>query len=490
MSEPPAVSVDWLVARPGLGLRVRAGEAGLRREIRWAHCIELPDPAPWLRGGELVLTTGLRLPRSAAGQRRYVGQLDGAGVSALALGTGLTHQRVPAAMIEAADGLGLPLLEVPYETPFEALTTAVLERLAERRYSLLTWASAVQARMTRAAVRGGSPAVVRELATATGGRALLLAADRSVVAAHPAGEPAAEVLRGWLAGWGTASLAEAGPEGAVTVDAVRVGRRVHAHLALSTDRPLTQVERVLFGHAVSLIALGHELPDRDADRLRRLDATVVGLCTGAAPAGEAVAEHLAAAGLGDIRVLVAAPAAAAERALRAADAPVLVRVEGDGIVAIVGADHSIGPLGPAVRAGLSRAHPPAEGAAALAEARTAAEVARARRRPLVAFEELAGAALLAEPASREVLVRVAAVRLDPLRAYDREHRTDLVGSLRVFLEHHGQWESAAASLGVHRHTLRSRIARITEVLGGDLDDAHVRAELLLGLTAWADPDQR
>ena len=46
---------------------------------------------------------------------------------------------------------------------------------------------------------------------------------------------------------------------------------------------------------------------------------------------------------------------------------------------------------------------------------------------------------------------------------------------------HGQWDTAAADLGVHRHTLRYRMRRVEELLGRSLDDADLRAELWLAL---------
>ena len=59
-----ALTVGWLLSQAGLRLTLAAGSAGVDREIRWAHAIELGDPTPWLSGGELVLTTGMRLPRA------------------------------------------------------------------------------------------------------------------------------------------------------------------------------------------------------------------------------------------------------------------------------------------------------------------------------------------------------------------------------------------------------------------------------------------
>ncbi|MFH8475928.1 PucR family transcriptional regulator ligand-binding domain-containing protein [Streptomyces sp. NPDC018000] len=128
------VSLTWLTRRRELGLTVLAGRSALDREVVWAHSIELADPTPWLSGGELLLTTGLRLPGTPAGQRAYVARLAGAGVAAVAFGTGLSHAQVPAAVVAAAEEAGLPLLEVPLPTPFVAITKAVMERLAEQSY--------------------------------------------------------------------------------------------------------------------------------------------------------------------------------------------------------------------------------------------------------------------------------------------------------------------------------------------------------------------
>lgn len=95
--------------------------------------------------------------------------------------------------------------------------------------------------------------------------------------------------------------------------------------------------------------------------------------------------------------------------------------------------------------------------------------------------------LTATPETRKILATLAETLLAPLAAHDTAHGTDLLHSLRAFLEHNGQWEAASAALGVHRHTLRSRVERVRSLLGADLDSAHVRAELLLASSAWQEP---
>ena len=44
-----------------LDVELLAGEAQLDTPVRWVHISELPDPTPWLSGGELLLTTGMAL---------------------------------------------------------------------------------------------------------------------------------------------------------------------------------------------------------------------------------------------------------------------------------------------------------------------------------------------------------------------------------------------------------------------------------------------
>jgi DNA-binding PucR family transcriptional regulator len=89
--------------------------------VRWVHISELLDPTPWLSGGELLLTTGLALDGPER-RREYIATPADHGLAGLGLGTGFTHDTVPAALVEAAAERGLPLFEVPYEVPFIALT--------------------------------------------------------------------------------------------------------------------------------------------------------------------------------------------------------------------------------------------------------------------------------------------------------------------------------------------------------------------------------
>ena len=118
-----------------LKLPVRAGEDGLDLPVRWVHISELPDPTPWLSGGELLLTTGMQL-EGAESQRNFVDRLAEHQLAGLGIGTGFRHQSVPKPLIETAAERAFPIFEVPYEVPFIAITEAAFTRLVNEQYAV------------------------------------------------------------------------------------------------------------------------------------------------------------------------------------------------------------------------------------------------------------------------------------------------------------------------------------------------------------------
>ncbi|MBA6437651.1 PucR family transcriptional regulator [Streptomyces sp. GMR22] len=134
--------------------------------------------------------------------------------------------------------------------------------------------------------------------------------------------------------------------------------------------------------------------------------------------------------------------------------------------------------------GLSAPAGPIAAAAAYRQAEQALSVARRRGRMLVEHEQMAAGSVL--PLLADDAVRAFADgMLRALHEHDATGRGDLVASLRAWLARHGQWDAAAADLGVHRHTLRYRMRRVEEILGRSLDDPDVRMELWLALKATA-----
>jgi purine catabolism regulator len=128
------LTVESLVSE--LDLTLATGEEKANTAVRWVHSTELVDPTPWLRGGELLLTTGLQLTNAKL-QREFVELLAEREIAGLGFGTGFVHKKLPAAILNTARKRDFPLFEVPYELPFIAVTERVFAQLLNERYELL-----------------------------------------------------------------------------------------------------------------------------------------------------------------------------------------------------------------------------------------------------------------------------------------------------------------------------------------------------------------
>ena len=88
------------------------------------------------------------------------------GLAGLGFGMGFAHERVPEALVEAAAERDFPLVEIPYDTPFIAVTEKAFARLVNEQYALLQRSIAVQERLQRIVLsERGLDAIAAALAT-------------------------------------------------------------------------------------------------------------------------------------------------------------------------------------------------------------------------------------------------------------------------------------------------------------------------------------
>ncbi|MEU6743878.1 PucR family transcriptional regulator [Streptosporangium sandarakinum] len=480
-----APTLRTVVRRLPLRLGVLAGHDGLDRPVSWVAVSELEDPTPFLEGGELVLTTGMRL--DAGNAAPYVARLVGKGVTGLGLGVGLGHETVPAELVAAAARAGLPLVEVPRDTPFVAISKLVSDLIAAEQYDEISRAFAAQGRLTRAALRPEGPrAVIDRLARELGGWAVLL--DESGAVRHATGRGASRVaalrpelerLRKAPGGGAPASLSLSTPGEYVVVQPLGA-RRVRGFFAVGLERPFTPVAHTVVNAAGSLLTLAVEHGREHLAAERRVRSAVLGLLlAGQARAGVEALERLG-DGLPDGPLTVLCAAGDAEAALEAAGSEFAAPLDGRTVVVVAGdraeevaaalAEH--GPVGIGAPVALDDLR------AGLDQADQALAAARRGSAGVMRFADLAGQGLLAllDP---EASAAFATALLAPLREYGS--RADLLESLRAYLACNGHWDAAAQRLGVHRHTLRYRMRRVAELLGRDLDDPAARAELWVAL---------
>ncbi|MGW1003894.1 PucR family transcriptional regulator [Streptomyces sp. NPDC002520] len=527
------VTLASLVHHSALKLTVRAGEDRLDVPVRWAHVSELADPVPYMEGGELLLITALKLDaEDPEAMRRYVKRLVGAGVVGLGFAVGVNYEEIPEALVDAAEQEGLPLLEVPRRTPFLAISKAVSAAIAADQYRAVTAGFAAQRELTRQALNAGPEGLLTALASQVDGWAALYDASGAVVATAPdwAGRRAArltaevERLRERPA---PASSVVGGPdhEDRVELHSLGTGRRPRAALAVGTAAALGTAERYALHSAIALLTLTTERSRSLHEAEQRIGAAVLRMLLAGEPDhARAVAGDLY-GGLLDapFRVIVAESltgaaaradgdglsgiAEAAESAAARSGEAVLIVPEGERLV-VLAADGGAAVAACAAHAaaleaaraapeqtganeeelvvGLSAPAGPIAAAAAYKQAEQALSVARRRGRVFVEHEQVAAGSVLPLLAD-DAVKAFADGLLRALHEHDATGRGDLVASLRAWLSRHGQWDAAAADLGVHRHTLRYRMRRVEEILGRSLDDPDVRMELWLALKATS-PD--
>ncbi len=556
----PPVPLAELLAREELGLRRIAGPADA--DLLWVHTSEMADPYPYLLGGELLLSAGVLL----TDPDHYVGRLVEAGAAALGFGVRPVHETVPRALIEACDRHGLPLLEVPPETPFTAIARAVWRLMAEARHRELRRVTRAQQALATAAARPDPvPAVLRQLATRLDGRAALLSARGEEV--HAAGRRPEPEAAGALARLARVVASErpgspssaTDTHGGTHLAAYALGGGEGLVLALATRRR-EPGDHTVAGIAVVLLSL-LAAPHQGADAAGR-SAALVRMLLGASPAevapllgstgpwtviharrtdgtpadaltagalGASLGTALVDAGRGAgeaVRVLLspdqgpdrntARPGETTTRPDDHAEQPDRNRTRPDESAARPGEraeqpdrnrtrpdetttrpdDHAeqpdrnrTRPDESAARPGERAPEPPrltprpgwTLGASAptplaaldAADGRAARALAHAwaTRAPLTVDAPMSGLAALVPP---EQAAAHARALLAPLTA-------PLADTLRCWLSLHGGWDRTAVALGVHRNTVRQRIGRCGELLGADLDDMDVRAELWFAL---------
>ncbi|MEO3875087.1 PucR family transcriptional regulator ligand-binding domain-containing protein [Nonomuraea sp. B12E4] len=472
------LTVEDLLRSPALQLRLLAGEAGLSRSVSWAHVSELDDPTPWLLGAEVIMTTGIGVPRGAARQRAYLERLDDAGVSALALSAQLHVPPLHQAFFEAAAERGMPVLEVPLAVPFIAIAQEVAAALQEdsahrlgaqlQVFGALRWLASEDLDTTTLFNRLERLSGYDVYLCTPQGRPLLPGVPTPALDLLPSGPEAPPTIPG---GFALPVPAPGGPAGFL-VAREREGARP-AGLAVVQ-------------HIATVAALQVAMARHERETLRREGAETLAELLQDVLDPPAARRRLTRLGLAlDTDSILLVIRGTDDEALRRtlSDHPHLILRRAD--------DHYVlGPASlapaiatvPAVIAGASRPFPPGESLrVAQREAIWAATHAAESGKPLVHYgEDTTGRWLPDDPATLTALVDHV---LGEALTYDETHDSQLLVSVRVWMERNRQTEAAAAALHIHPNTLAYRLRRFATLTGRDLTSSAAFTEVWLAIRA-------
>lgn len=495
---------------------VRAGREVLDSSVRWVHVSEQRQPAGTLSGGELVLSIGAAVADPTLDHATYVAELRDAGAVGLVIELGQHLRALPGPLVQAARGLGFPLVELRNAVRFVEITEVVHARILNEQYARLEFTQRVTETFRTLMVDGAGVSTVVGEASALLGQPVVLE-DLGHRALAFAGDTAQDVLRDWTLrsrqAPPTGPCRPSGPEGWFGAP---VGPRVERWGRVVVPRRDADAERVglVLSQAADAITMLTRSDGAGPGVGLEAQGGLLADILGAAPAMEgslrARARALGLASEGPFATLVLV--GAGERhdrellgdvasAVRGLGRPALVGPLRPGRVGVVvgcrsaGDEHEVvDALVTRIPAGRVRAVAAAESAETfggladtLHDALQTADVADASRDPSThavwRSRHLGARKLLWRLRDNSHVLSYVDEQLGPVLRLAEPRRSELLRTLRAYVEADGVVTTFATRIGTSRPSAYARVRRLAETLDRDLDDPPTRLSVFLALLA-------
>lgn len=514
---------------------VLAGAAGLGRMVRHVNVMEVPDILNWVKPDELLLTTAYPLRDERASLEQLVPSLCERGLAGLAIKPERYIGSIPTTMIEAADRLDFPLLQLPPDTSFDDIINSVLSVILNIQAVRLERAATIHDRFTRIVLGGGGlRQIVQALAELISRPVVIVDPQWTPLAESPGAMPGdflAEIRGNSRPYDGTTRLQwmkvpSQNGAAVVAVRPIQVGSELHgAVIVLAEEGTLGDEESEAVEHAATVAALRLVQARAVAEADRRFQAVCLEeLVTGHVADRGILRERFVAFGwdlsipravlVAELEEIAGKPLAQmagtpeeatarrrmAEAARSSLGREAIVWERSTGTAALVASRSTkrdeLKTAGATLQSELRRRLPgtvvsvgmgrtcadPLELKHSYAEALRALVVARwARGTGQVSLFEDLGLDRLLVSCPEEELAVFHQTTLGRLVDYDAAHGTKLVDTLDTFLSCNGNAAEAARILYVHYNTLKHRLERITEILGPFVGDHDRSGNLSLAL---------
>lgn len=505
-----------------------AADRNADRPVRWVHAGEVRNMAALLKGGELLLTTGMGLTSGDSDQRRFVAELSDRGLAGLVIELGTTFDEVPRPIRAEAEDCGLPVIALHKEVPFVEITEALHRAIVNRQFVMMRRGDELHRRFTDLVLNGaGIPEVLEALAETIANPVVLEKTGEGVLYHATHHSPSGDAL----AAWGAVVEDVAMAPHTISVGVPTTGGETWGCLAaLAIDSPLDEFDRVAVERAVGLIALallrsrqeellsvrerGNFLADVMESRVSETEAAARAASIGferptrlLLPMTVRRSARTAPAGRGHDEITWALMWRDVRRELHGLRIPVVAgtRPAERDMLVIVGLDDEARRAELADRAA-SIIHLAAGrhlGDAHAAVVAVGSSVTSWTALPPSCSEATDAAAAAAHGPPRDwhdaarpdlhrllwsirdasELQRFVERRLAPLIEHDRVRRSQLLPTLEAYCEHGGRKAETARSLHLERQSLYHRLDRIEALIGDDLSDETTMFGLDLALRA-------
>lgn len=481
---------------------VAAGEAGLGRPVRWVHAAEIPDIARFLSGGELLLTAGHGLGESESEQRAYISSLAEAGVAGLAMElTGRRFSSFPAAAVEEADRLGMPLIGLLREVPFVQASAQVVEVLTDATMRQITRTVDINRVLTDRLVAGADHISLVRTVSQNVGRAIALeSADHDLQAYYGANPDTEPMLADWVSHARSRTIhSPEGDHGNLCLRRpVMVQGAIWGYLHMPWDETCTSIDQTVVEQGAASIAISLLSERGSGARSRHQQGILVSRLMLGDISGRGFVDRALRLGK-DLRkshlvIVIGGTHNDADTDLehQISDDLRTLGFEfvgadiGDAALYVVAlhGDRAVARLAGALTAedrylGFSKVVEADELPAAIQQAKAASLA----RQPCQFFDRLGLLRLLVPLSNSSDLAAYVEDELGALLQHDHAHNSRLFDTLAAFLDCDGNKTSAAKTLFIQRRTLYYRLERIGQILGLNLEDGEVRLRLQVAIRA-------
>ena len=503
--------------------QVLAGEGQLDRGVRWLHASDLPDVAPLLRPGDLVLTTGGGFPDDdgTAAFASYAEALAGAGAVGVIVELGRRwSESVPATLVGAFAANDLPLIALRHEVRFAAVTQAVGELIVDRQISELRDAQRVHETFTELSFHQAGPGQILEAVQRLAGSTVVVESEHhQVIDFLPGAGDVSGFLDDWSVRAGRVQITGRtgwDPHNGWLVTRLGPKERGWGRLVIQSSEAPSQRLIAVAERAASALAL-HRLHHRDRDNLTRRTHhdLIVSLSTD--PNSTEVIRRCDLAGFPIARRrfvgLVVRPRIAdgtgrrsavddvistTVQACSEARVPALIcEIDGDAHVLLSFSERASEKraiqqiaqrVSRAYRVHMAAGRPSDSHAGIDRTLQEAAQILGALPpssdgTQVHRLEDVHVRGLVTLLGRDDRLQMFVERELAPLLEHDRGSTINLVEAIRALLWHPSSKTDAAASLHLSRAAFYARLEKAAQVLSANLDDPDIRLSLHLALLA-------
>jgi purine catabolism regulator len=178
------VTVEEALKLPAFkGANLVAGEKGRFKVIKYVDVMEVPDAVNWVREQEMLLTTAYAIKNDAKAQEDLIIKLAEVKASALCIKPGRFIDRIPQKIINLAEKLDFPVIELPPEVPYIDIINQVLSRILSKKTSFLETINKIHNTLTDAVLEGGGlQAICSKLAELTGNPIAIFSSSSRIIA--------------------------------------------------------------------------------------------------------------------------------------------------------------------------------------------------------------------------------------------------------------------------------------------------------------------